>query len=49
MTDSSIRIITGYAEAAVIRDGQLDPGMGLLTKPFDMDRLGARIREMLES
>ena len=46
--DLGILFITGYAEAAVIRDGQLDPGMGLLTKPFDMDRLGARVREMLE-
>lgn len=44
-----VLFITGYAEAAVIHDGQLDRGMGLITKPFEMDRLAARIREMLES
>jgi len=44
-----VLFITGYAETAVVRDGQLDPGMGLITKPFQMDALGAKIREMLES
>jgi len=46
--DLKVLFITGYAETAVIRDGQLDPGMGLITKPFELDTLTARIREMLD-
>jgi PAS domain S-box-containing protein len=42
-----VLFITGYAETAVIGDVALEPGMGLLTKPFDMDQLGGRIRETL--
>ncbi|WP_263259389.1 PAS domain-containing protein [Pseudomonas oryzihabitans] len=39
--------ITGYAENAAIGNGHLDPGMEILTKPFAMDSLAARVREML--
>ncbi|WP_282281474.1 PAS domain-containing hybrid sensor histidine kinase/response regulator [Pseudomonas sp. PS02302] len=39
--------ITGYAENAAIGNGHLDPGMDILTKPFAMDTLAARVREML--
>ena len=46
--DLKVLFITGYAETAVIRDGQLDRGMGLITKPFELDTLTARIREMLD-
>jgi PAS domain S-box-containing protein len=42
-----VLLITGYAEATVIGDVALEPGMGLLTKPFDMDDLAGRIRDML--
>ncbi|MDR5780839.1 PAS domain-containing protein [Caballeronia sp. LZ065] len=41
--------ITGYAENAVIRDGYLEPGMHVMTKPFALDHLAARIREVIES
>ncbi|WP_342659342.1 PAS domain S-box protein (plasmid) [Sphingomonas sp. NY01] len=40
--------ITGYAETAVIRNGQLEPGMQILTKPFAVDALAARIRELMK-
>ena len=40
--------ITGYAETAVIRNGQLEPGMQVLTKPFAVDALTARIRELMK-
>ena len=39
--------ITGYAENAVIGNGHLEPGMQVLTKPFAMDALAARIRAMI--
>ena len=41
--------ITGYAETAVIGDGSLGPGMEVLTKPFAIDTLAARVRELINS
>ncbi|WDJ87243.1 PAS domain-containing protein [Xanthomonas campestris] len=43
----SVLFITGYAETAVLGDGQLAPGMAVLTKPFGIDAMAARIREMI--
>ena len=40
--------ITGYAENAAIGSGQLDPGMHVLTKPFNLDRLAARIKTIID-
>jgi PAS domain S-box-containing protein len=42
-----ILFITGYAENAAIGNGYLDAGMGVLTKPFAMASLSARIRAMM--
>lgn len=39
--------ITGYAESAVFGGGQLENGMHVLTKPFAVDALGGRVRELL--
>jgi CheY-like chemotaxis protein len=47
--DLKVLFITGYAENAVIGNGQLDPGMHVLTKPFAMDVLASRIREVIAS
>ena len=33
---------------AVVGNGHLDPGMQLLTKPFEIDVLSDKIREMIE-
>ena len=41
--------ITGYAENSVIGNGHLEPGMQVLTKPFAIDTLAARIRELMNS
>ena len=43
-----VLFITGYAETAVLGDGQLEPGMHILTKPFAMEALGSRIRRVIE-
>ena len=43
-----ILFITGYAENAVIGNGHLDPGMSIVTKPFQMDVLARKIREAME-
>jgi CheY-like chemotaxis protein len=42
-----ILFITGYAEKAVIGDGQLKPGMYILTKPFSLEKLGGRISDII--
>jgi len=42
-----VLFITGYAENAVLSHGHLDPGMHVLTKPFAMDVLGDRIRDLI--
>jgi len=39
--------ITGYAENAAIGNGHLGPGMQVLTKPFVMDDLTTRVRELI--
>lgn len=43
-----VLFITGYAEAASVRGGFLGPGMDLISKPFDLDVLAAKIREVIE-
>ena len=44
-----VLFITGYAETAVLGHGHLEPGMHVLTKPFGMETLAGRIRELLEA
>ncbi len=39
--------ITGYAENAVVGGAGLEPGMQVLTKPFTVDALAARLRELM--
>jgi len=45
--DLKVLFITGFAEAAVLGDGHLEPGMAVLTKPFAVDALADRIRELM--
>jgi len=42
-----ILFITGYAESVAISDGFLQPGMEMITKPFDLEHLSQRIRAMI--
>ncbi len=42
-----VLFITGYAENAVIGNGHLEPGMQVLTKPFAIEALSRRIRELM--
>jgi PAS domain S-box-containing protein len=44
-----VLFITGYAENAVIGNGQLGPGMHVLTKPFSLEALGEKIRELIDT
>jgi signal transduction histidine kinase/ActR/RegA family two-component response regulator len=46
--DLKVLFITGYAENAAAASGFLDPGMEMITKPFPVDALAQRIREMIQ-
>lgn len=43
-----VLFMTGYAENAAVGHGFLEPGMEMITKPFPLDVLAARIRQMIE-
>ncbi|KQP17804.1 ATP-binding protein [Pseudorhodoferax sp. Leaf267] len=43
-----VLFITGYAENAAIGNGLLAPGMQVITKPFDIAALAAKVRDMVE-
>ena len=43
-----VLFMTGYAENATIANGFLEPGMEMITKPFAVEALATRIRDMIE-
>ncbi|EJL29267.1 PAS domain S-box protein [Novosphingobium sp. AP12] len=45
--DLKVLFMTGYAENAAMASGFLEPGMAMITKPFAMDVLAGRIREII--
>jgi len=45
--DMKILFVTGYAEGATGQAPFLEPGMELMTKPFALDALALKIREMV--
>ena len=42
-----VLFITGYAETAAIGNGRMEPGMGVMIKPFQVDALVARVQGMI--
>jgi signal transduction histidine kinase len=47
--DLKVLFITGYAEAAAIGSGQMAPGMEVLTKPFTLEALSAKVGTLLNA
>ncbi|MDP9096137.1 MAG: response regulator, partial [Pseudomonadota bacterium] len=47
--DLKVLFITGFAENAVLSHGHLEPGMHVLTKPFDVEILAERVRGLIAS
>jgi PAS domain S-box-containing protein len=45
--DLKVLFMTGYAENAAMASGFLEDGMEMITKPFAMDALATRIREII--
>jgi len=43
-----VLFMTGYAENAALASGFLEPGMAMITKPFAMEALAGRIRQIIE-
>ena len=39
---------TGYTRNAIVHHGRLDPGVQLISKPFTLQELGKKIREVLD-
>jgi DNA-binding response OmpR family regulator len=46
--DLRVLFMTGYAENATIANGFLEPGMEMITKPFAIEALATRIRDIIE-
>jgi PAS domain S-box-containing protein len=44
-----VLFITGYAENAAVGNGHLAPGMAVLTKPFAIETMAARIRSIIQA
>lgn len=42
-----VLFITGYAESSILANGHLAPGMAVLTKPFLVETMAARISAMI--
>jgi PAS domain S-box-containing protein len=45
--DLKVLFITGYAENAVLSGGDLEPGMHIMTKPFELKALAKRVARIL--
>jgi PAS domain S-box-containing protein len=45
--DLKVLFVTGYAKGAAVGNGLLDHGMEVLTKPFAVDALAARVQGMI--
>jgi hypothetical protein len=39
----------GCAENAIIGNGHLEPGMQVITKPFAMEALGTKVRDIIDT
>ena len=47
--DLRVLFITGYAENALMGNGHLEKGMHVLAKPFEVERLANKIRELVKN
>ena len=43
----NVLFITGFAQSAAVGNGSMEPGMEVMTKPFAMDVLAAKVRAMI--
>jgi CheY-like chemotaxis protein len=46
--DLKVIFATGYTRNAVVHHGIVDPGVNLLSKPFSLEQLGSKVRQVLD-
>ena len=39
---------TGYTRNAIVKQGRLEPGVDLIAKPFSIEQLAQKIRQLLD-
>ncbi|WP_404710244.1 ATP-binding protein [Sphingomonas sp. MMS24-J13] len=47
-SDLRVLFISGYTRDAIVRDGRLEPGVDLLSKPFTYTTLSKKLRDVLD-
>ena len=47
--DLKVLFTTGYTRNAVVHNGVLDPGVQLIGKPYTLEELAAKLREILDT
>jgi signal transduction histidine kinase/ActR/RegA family two-component response regulator len=47
--DLRVLYVSGYTENAIVHQGELEPGVHFLSKPYNTERLAHKVREVLDS
>jgi signal transduction histidine kinase/ActR/RegA family two-component response regulator len=47
--DLKVLYTTGYTRNAIVHNGMLDPGLAFLAKPFTLEQLAVKVRQVLDS
>ena len=47
--DLKVLYTTGYTRNAIVHNGMLDPGLNFLAKPFTVEQLAVKVRQVLDN